>query len=107
MARGVVPEVGLGSGSGSGLAAAVAVVFAVGSSTINRSLTELDRAVLGNIGPRSVLPRPSLLLCGTLFIMWHSVSDSKMHFRWLALKHVRLLYPVLKFRKCFNLFSFL
>ena len=25
-----------------------------------------------------------------LFIKWHSVSDSKMPFRWLALKHVRL-----------------
>ena len=77
MARAMVSKVGLGSGSG--LAAAVAVVFAVGSSTINRLLTELARAVLGNIGPRSwqyrpsearsVLPRPSLLLCGTLFIM--------------------------------------
>ena len=29
-----------------------------------------------------------------------------MHFRWLALKNVRLLYPSLKFRKNFNLFSF-
>ena len=29
----------------------------------------------------------------------HFVSDSKMHFRWLALKNVRLLHPSLKFRK--------
>lgn len=102
MARAVVPKVGLGSGSG--LAAAVAVVFAVGSSTINRLLTELARAVLVNIGPRSwqfeqskarsVPPRRILLLCGTLFVMWHSVSDSKMQFRWLALKEAHNSFQV-------------
>ena len=27
-----------------------------------------------------------------------TVSDSQMHFRWLALKNVRLLHPSLKFR---------
>ena len=41
-----------------------------------------------------------------LFIIWHSVSDSKLHFRWLAFKNVRRLNPSLKFRKIFNLFSF-
>ena len=73
----MVPKVGLGSGSGSGLAAAVAVVFTVGSSTINRLLTELARAVLGNIGPRSwnighdrVCYYVALcLLCDTLFLI--------------------------------------
>ena len=69
MARAVVAEVGLGSGSG--LVAAVAVVFAVGSSTINRSLTELDRAVLRNIGSRSFR---SVRTATTEFvIMWHFV----------------------------------
>ena len=39
-----------------------------------------------------------------LFIIWHSVSDRKMHFRWHALKNVRLLHPSLKFRKNVNFF---
>ena len=30
-----------------------------------------------------------------------------MHFRWLALKNVRLLHLSLKFRKIFNLFIFI
>ena len=34
-----------------------------------------------------------------LIIIWHSLSDSKMHFRWLAFKNVCLLHPWLKFRK--------
>ena len=71
---------------------------------INRLLTELARAALGNIGPRSwqygpsearsVLPRPKAnipslaqaSLVSKLFIIRHSVSDSKKHIPWLALK---------------------
>ena len=62
----MVPKLGLGSRSG--LAAAVAVVFTVGSSTINRLLTELARAVLG------ILARGRGILVTTEFVnMWHFV----------------------------------
>ena len=87
MARAVVPMVGLGSG----LAAAVAVVFVVGSSTINGLRTELARAALGNIGPRSgqyvtsearcVLPPPSSLL----FCHFVTVSLDLLHINYMAL----------------------
>ena len=42
----------------------------------------------------------SSLLYGALFF------NSEMHFRWLALKTVRLLHQFLKFWKNFNLYSF-
>ena len=50
----------------------------------------------------------SSLLYGTLFFspLLTMVFYSEMHFRWLALKNVRLLDLSLKFRKNFNLYSF-
>ena len=70
----------------------------MGEANNNRLLTKLTRAVLGNIGPRSwlklgrychdqgpIFPSTARVTSvSELFIMWHSVSDSKMHFQWLA-----------------------
>ena len=39
-----------------------------------------------------------------LFIIWHSVSDSKRHFRWLALKNACLLHPSLKYIEKISIF---
>ena len=70
----------------------------MGEANNNRLLTKLTWAILGNIGPRSWLKLglyrrdrgpifPSMARVSSvskLFIIWHSVSDSKIHFRWLA-----------------------
>ena len=45
---------------------------------INRLLTERESRTATTEGRGSSVSK--------LFIIWHSVSDSKMHFRWLALK---------------------
>ena len=91
-------------------------IFISVSVNSNRSLTESKgrtEEYWPEVFARSVLPRPGwrpifpstarASSVSKLFIVWHSVSDSKMHFRWLALKNV---HPSLKFRKNFNPLSF-
>ena len=62
--------------------------YSIGNN--NRLLTELARAVLGILARgRGSTALASSSSVSKLFIIWHSVSDSKMHFRWLALKGLR------------------